>query len=244
MNNSNVIAPRMFKLYLQPLSLKLRKNGEAHIDYLNITKEHDDTLCGIVEQARALKPLDNMLDYACKFATRKIRSGSNVMPHALSSQNDNGIWLLVTPMNRNRQVTFEKTSAKSENNTQKRADSHKTQTTNKPLLPSTGVKSSTNDSGSQPTSNIKITSTNVVPPRESIQTNVITNIPPLKQFEPPPSVKFPMPPIVASLPADTIGISSSTTIDQDAQFASTSPTTEETRAPIIHQGVEEQQQGI
>ncbi|GJY38180.1 hypothetical protein Tco_0424544 [Tanacetum coccineum] len=47
-NNSNVIAPRMFKLGLQPLS-PIRKNREAHLDYIKQTKEHADTLCvGVV----------------------------------------------------------------------------------------------------------------------------------------------------------------------------------------------------
>nr|GEY82843.1 hypothetical protein [Tanacetum cinerariifolium] len=45
-----------------------RKNREARVDYLKITKEHADTLREIVKQARALKPLDNALDYACKYA--------------------------------------------------------------------------------------------------------------------------------------------------------------------------------
>ncbi|GJW32048.1 retrovirus-related pol polyprotein from transposon TNT 1-94 [Tanacetum coccineum] len=68
-NNSNVIALGMFKLDLQPLSFKLRKNKEAHIDYLKQTKEHADTLREIVEQARALNPLDSALDYALKSST-------------------------------------------------------------------------------------------------------------------------------------------------------------------------------
>nr|GEU38041.1 integrase, catalytic region, zinc finger, CCHC-type, peptidase aspartic, catalytic [Tanacetum cinerariifolium] len=54
-NNSKVIASEMFKLDLQPLSPNLRKDREAHVDYLKVTKK---------EQARALKPLDDVLDYA------------------------------------------------------------------------------------------------------------------------------------------------------------------------------------
>ncbi|GKB65821.1 hypothetical protein Tco_0927233 [Tanacetum coccineum] len=58
-NNPNVITLDMFKLDLPPLSLILRKNREAHVDCLKQTKKHVDTLCEIVKQARALKPLDN-----------------------------------------------------------------------------------------------------------------------------------------------------------------------------------------
>ncbi|GKA11956.1 hypothetical protein Tco_0691502 [Tanacetum coccineum] len=64
-NNSNVITPGMFKLDLQPLSPNLRNNKEAHVYYIKVTTKHVDTLQGIVEQARALKPLDNALYFAC-----------------------------------------------------------------------------------------------------------------------------------------------------------------------------------
>nr|GEW49627.1 retrovirus-related Pol polyprotein from transposon TNT 1-94 [Tanacetum cinerariifolium] len=73
-NQSNVISfdqyvkenenEGMFKLDLPSLSPKLSKNKEAHIDYLKQIKEHADTLCEIVKQARASQPLDNALDYA------------------------------------------------------------------------------------------------------------------------------------------------------------------------------------
>ncbi|GJX41657.1 retrovirus-related pol polyprotein from transposon TNT 1-94 [Tanacetum coccineum] len=63
-NNSNVITPGMFKLDLQPLSPNLRNNKEAHVYYIKVTTKHVDTLQGIVEQARALKPLDNALYFA------------------------------------------------------------------------------------------------------------------------------------------------------------------------------------
>ncbi|GJW03586.1 reverse transcriptase domain-containing protein [Tanacetum coccineum] len=55
---------------LEPLSPKLRKNRDAHVDYLKNAKEHADTLCDILEQARAQQPLDGALEYACKFTTR------------------------------------------------------------------------------------------------------------------------------------------------------------------------------
>ncbi|GJW92302.1 ribonuclease H-like domain-containing protein [Tanacetum coccineum] len=39
-------------------------NRDAHVDYLKVTQEDTDTLQGIVEQAKALKPLDNALNYS------------------------------------------------------------------------------------------------------------------------------------------------------------------------------------
>ncbi|GJU09269.1 retrovirus-related pol polyprotein from transposon TNT 1-94 [Tanacetum coccineum] len=54
-------------------------------------------------------------------------------------------------------------------------------------------------------------------------------------FHPSPSVVSPVPLVAALIPADTTSTPSLTTIDQDASSASTSPTTEETQALVIHQ---------
>ncbi|GJR74587.1 hypothetical protein Tco_0086952 [Tanacetum coccineum] len=56
LNNPNIIAPRMFRLDLAPLSPKLLNNKDAHIYYINHTQEHANTLWEIVEHARALRP--------------------------------------------------------------------------------------------------------------------------------------------------------------------------------------------
>ncbi|GJW26086.1 hypothetical protein Tco_0039897, partial [Tanacetum coccineum] len=54
-------------------------------------------------------------------------------------------------------------------------------------------------------------------------------------FNPPSSVVSSVLPVAAPLPADTTGRPSLTTIDQDAPFVSTSSTTHEIQAPVIHQ---------
>ncbi|GKA57938.1 hypothetical protein Tco_0757126 [Tanacetum coccineum] len=61
----------------------------------------------------------------------------------------------VTPMNKARKVTFAKTRTTSDNNTQIQVDVHQTQTTDKPSVPSTNVKCSTNASRSKPRSETK-----------------------------------------------------------------------------------------
>ncbi|GKE50560.1 hypothetical protein Tco_1481818 [Tanacetum coccineum] len=61
----------------------------------------------------------------------------------------------VTPINKARKVTFAKTSTTSDNNTQIQVDVHQTQTTSKPLVPSTNEKCSTNASRSKPRSETK-----------------------------------------------------------------------------------------
>nr|GEW43365.1 hypothetical protein [Tanacetum cinerariifolium] len=55
----------MFKLDLVPLAPKLLQNREAHIDYLKYTQEQADILRRIVKQAKAKQPLDNTLDFTC-----------------------------------------------------------------------------------------------------------------------------------------------------------------------------------
>ncbi|GJX72058.1 hypothetical protein Tco_0309229 [Tanacetum coccineum] len=64
------IAPGMFKIETEPLAPKLFKNKDAHIDYIQHSRKHADVLREIVEDARALSPLDCNLDYACKYAQR------------------------------------------------------------------------------------------------------------------------------------------------------------------------------
>ncbi|GJX25699.1 hypothetical protein Tco_0231995 [Tanacetum coccineum] len=54
-------------------------------------------------------------------------------------------------------------------------------------------------------------------------------------FRPLPSVVSLVLPAAIPIPADTIDTPSSTTIDQDAPSASTSPTTEKTQCLVIHQ---------
>ncbi|GKE08519.1 hypothetical protein Tco_1412070 [Tanacetum coccineum] len=126
MNKPKVITPIVHKVELEPLSPKLKNNREAHVYYIRITKENDDTLRDIVEQARTSNPLDN---------AEKL--------------------VAVIPMNKARKVTFAKTSTTSDNNTQIQVDVHHTQTTNKALVPSTNEKCSTNANRSKPQSETK-----------------------------------------------------------------------------------------
>ncbi|GJT47268.1 hypothetical protein Tco_0955983 [Tanacetum coccineum] len=156
-SKSKVIAPVVHKLDLEPLSPKLKNNREAHVDYIMITKENADTLRDIVEQARTSNPLDNALAYACMYTKQIQELLVYVSDTCPSSPLKSKKLVAVTPMNKARKVTFVKTSATSENNTQKQVDVHKTQTTNKPLVPSTNVKCSTNASRSKPQSETKNT---------------------------------------------------------------------------------------
>nr|GEX08381.1 hypothetical protein [Tanacetum cinerariifolium] len=63
-NNAKVITPRMFKLDLEPLSPKVLKNRDAHIDYIKHSREHADTLRELGERTRALRALNSDLNSA------------------------------------------------------------------------------------------------------------------------------------------------------------------------------------
>ncbi|GJZ08672.1 hypothetical protein Tco_0542955 [Tanacetum coccineum] len=154
-NKPKVIAPVVHKVDLEPLSPKLKNNREAHVDYIRITKENADTLRDIVEQARTSNPLDNALAYACMYTKQIQELLVYVSDTCPSSPLKSEKLVAVTPMNKARKVTFAKTSTTSDNNTQIQVDVHQTQTTSKPLVPSTNEKCSTNASRSKPRSETK-----------------------------------------------------------------------------------------
>ncbi|GJT89456.1 retrovirus-related pol polyprotein from transposon TNT 1-94 [Tanacetum coccineum] len=122
-NTSKVISPGRYKIDLEPLSPKLLRNREAHVDYLKHTEENADTLHAIVEQAKELRPLDSHLESAYKFATHIQESLVYVSATCPSSVKPNSI---------------------------------KVKETNKPVLPSTGVSSSTEARRSKTKSQTKI----------------------------------------------------------------------------------------
>ncbi|GJZ30768.1 hypothetical protein Tco_0575815 [Tanacetum coccineum] len=106
---------------LQPLSSILRKNKEVHEDYLKITKEHTVTLCEIVEQARALKPSNNALDFACQYTQHIQELLVCVNASCPSSQKDSAKTVAAKTKNRNRRVTFEEKCDTSATTAQKQA---------------------------------------------------------------------------------------------------------------------------
>nr|GFB19308.1 hypothetical protein [Tanacetum cinerariifolium] len=66
----NLIDPKLLKVDVTPVVLKLRKNRTAHIDYIRHTQGEADTLRKIVESERLLSPLNTSLYYACKYTRR------------------------------------------------------------------------------------------------------------------------------------------------------------------------------
>ncbi|GKA94952.1 retrovirus-related pol polyprotein from transposon TNT 1-94 [Tanacetum coccineum] len=79
--NATTIDPRMFKLDLDPLSPRLLKNRDAHIDYLKYTQEQAYIIQGIVEQAKAKQPLDNALEFTSNLVPPK-----EITSHSVETQ--------------------------------------------------------------------------------------------------------------------------------------------------------------
>nr|GEV22056.1 retrovirus-related Pol polyprotein from transposon TNT 1-94 [Tanacetum cinerariifolium] len=207
---------RMYKLDLEPLYPKVRKNKEAHVDYLKKDKEHADTLRDVIEQARAQQPLDSALEYACKFTTRTQELLVYVSATFPSSLHVNEKLVAITPMNKSKKVRF-KEPKKSTSNIPTQTDSQNSKITNQPLLPSAGVKwyaKSNKNKDWKPTSNVfpnvryrwiptgrtfaidgnkfplnRITSTTIVPPKKPFPTKVVNKTPPSSKNPRKPNAK-------------------------------------------------------
>ncbi|GJX45050.1 retrovirus-related pol polyprotein from transposon TNT 1-94 [Tanacetum coccineum] len=147
------IVPGMFKPDLEPLAPRLLKNREAHLNYLKFTQEQDDILQGIVEQAKAKQPLDKELDFACKHAQRIQELLVYVRDTCPNAINLSAKKVAVTPKNKVKKVRFVEPLTSSSNI--KQVESSTTSDSNTPVLSPTGLKCSTSNCGSKPTSNKK-----------------------------------------------------------------------------------------
>nr|GEW56626.1 integrase, catalytic region, zinc finger, CCHC-type, peptidase aspartic, catalytic [Tanacetum cinerariifolium] len=61
------LAPRMFKLDIEPIFARLKNNRDAHEVYIDKTIEYANTLRGFVEGARTQYPSKPLLESACMF---------------------------------------------------------------------------------------------------------------------------------------------------------------------------------
>ncbi|GJR60570.1 retrovirus-related pol polyprotein from transposon TNT 1-94 [Tanacetum coccineum] len=202
-----VIASRMFKLDLEPLAPKVLKSRDAHINYIKHSREHVDTLREIDENARALSPLDSNLDSACKYVQRIQEVLVYVTDTCPSLTKPSEKLVAVTPLNRNKKVRMKSSTSASrsqpsgntKNNRISRTTSNNIQ--NKVEDQPRSVKSSSNkenrvieqicnasvkhqrwtftiDGNTCPLT--RITSTKVVPLKETTSKSVITQNPEVK----------------------------------------------------------------
>ncbi|GKE67979.1 hypothetical protein Tco_1522140, partial [Tanacetum coccineum] len=129
---TKVLAPGLLKIETEPINAYFKNNRVVHLDYLRVTKEHVAILQELLEQSRALKPLDEHI-------------GGNEK------------WAPVTCHRKNNKpyVDASRTKQTIETITQKHAVEQNTRKTDNTMLPSTGRVSSTNASGSKSKSNAK-----------------------------------------------------------------------------------------
>ncbi|GKB69921.1 retrovirus-related pol polyprotein from transposon TNT 1-94 [Tanacetum coccineum] len=123
------IAPGMFKLDIEPISHRLKNTRDAHEVYLEKTIENTDTLRGL-----------ELLVYVSKTCPSLTKPTEKLVA--------------VTPMNKDKKVRFVEPVTSSSNIT-KQTNSLRTKDSNKPLLTSTGVNTTTSASRSMPSCNTK-----------------------------------------------------------------------------------------
>ncbi|GJS70942.1 hypothetical protein Tco_0703783 [Tanacetum coccineum] len=145
----------MYAIDVEPIPPRLKNNRNAHLTYINHLKESVETVREIVEEARVVKPLDNVLNYACQYTKLSQELVEYVIGTCPKEFTERDSKAPSIPLTRKKQVTFTNTCSTSTNNTQKHGVHQKTQPSNVQVIPSTGVSSSTRASGSKPRSNTK-----------------------------------------------------------------------------------------
>ncbi|GJV20670.1 hypothetical protein Tco_1369690 [Tanacetum coccineum] len=150
-----VLAPGMYAIDVKPIPHPLKNNRSAHLNYIGHLKESVETVREIVEEARAVKPLDSSLNYACRYTKLSQELLECVLGTCPKNFNKRDNKAPSTPVTGKKQVTFSDKPGTSSSNTQKHKMHQRVQLTNIPVLPSTGVNDSTEASGSKPRSNTK-----------------------------------------------------------------------------------------
>ncbi|GJV39284.1 integrase, catalytic region, zinc finger, CCHC-type containing protein, partial [Tanacetum coccineum] len=150
-----VLAHGMYAIDVEPIPPRCRNNREAHLDYLKHLKESVKPLCEIVEEARLERPLDRSLASPCFYTKQSQELLEYVIGTCPKDFNKHDNKHATTPLNRRKRVTFEDQCEASNNNTQKHVEQLNIQKTNVLVIPSTGINTCIDASGSQPRSNTK-----------------------------------------------------------------------------------------
>ncbi|GJX53736.1 hypothetical protein Tco_0282105 [Tanacetum coccineum] len=150
-----VLAPGMYAIDVKPIPHPLKNNRSAHLNYISHLKESVETVREIVEEARVVKPLDNALNYACQYTKLSQELLEYVIGTCPKNFNERDNKAPSTPVTRKKQVIFSDKPGTSSSNTQKHEVHQKVQQTNIPMIPSTGINTSIEASGSKPRSNTK-----------------------------------------------------------------------------------------
>ncbi|GJT89138.1 retrovirus-related pol polyprotein from transposon TNT 1-94 [Tanacetum coccineum] len=169
-----VLATGKYVIDVEPIPPHNRNNRKVHLDYLKHLKESVETLCEIVKEAKAERPLDSSLAFPClytKHSQELLEYVIGTCPKDFNQQDKNHA---ATPLTRKKKVTFEDQCETSNSNTHKRVEQLYIQKTNVHVPPSTGVNSCTDASGSQYRSNTK---KNRILPAKSVNTKQVEEHP-------------------------------------------------------------------
>ncbi|GJU64606.1 hypothetical protein Tco_1246441, partial [Tanacetum coccineum] len=150
-----VLVPGMYAMDVKPIPHPLKNNMSAYLNYTSHLKESVETVREIVEEARVVKPLDNTFNYACQYTKLSQELLEYMIGTCPKGFNERDNKAPSTPVTRKKQVTHSDKPRTSSSNTQKHEVHQKVQQTNIPVIPSTGVNTSTEASGSKPRSNTK-----------------------------------------------------------------------------------------
>nr|GEU85668.1 hypothetical protein [Tanacetum cinerariifolium] len=150
----HTIAPEMLKVDVEPLAPRLLNNKTVRYDYLRLTQEQATIFREVVKQGKSQNPLNNSLYHACKYTKRIHKLLILIKQTCPSINNSSDKLVAVTAKNKDKRVRFTE-PVTSLGNTNIKTTSSSNLVSNKPMLSSTGVKPSTNASGSQPSGNTK-----------------------------------------------------------------------------------------
>nr|GEW18129.1 hypothetical protein [Tanacetum cinerariifolium] len=134
---------------------RLRNNRDAHLDYLRHLKESIETIHDIIEEAKVVRPLDRSIVSSCRYTKHSQELLEYAIDTCPQGSQQQAKQLAHIPLIGKKQVTVATSSDKSDRTTHKHDVTVKTQKTNVPVPPSTGVKRCPKASGSQPKSNPK-----------------------------------------------------------------------------------------
>ncbi|GJR22023.1 hypothetical protein Tco_0970550 [Tanacetum coccineum] len=150
-----VFAPGKYVIDVEPIPPRNRNTREVYLDYLKHLKESVETLREIVEEAKVERPLDRSLAYVCFYTKHSQELLEYVIGTCPKDFNKRDKKHSSTPLTRKKQVTFEDQCETSNNNTHKHVEQLNIQKTNVPVIPSTGLNSCIDASGSKSRSNTK-----------------------------------------------------------------------------------------
>ncbi|GJW60141.1 retrovirus-related pol polyprotein from transposon TNT 1-94 [Tanacetum coccineum] len=146
--------PKMLKIDVEPITLKLLNKQTAHSAYIKHTQEEATVLKDLVEHVKLKHPLDQSLESACRYAKLVQELPTNISKTCPSINNVDGKLVAMTLMNKDKSVRFTDPITSSGYTITKTAYTSNI-VSNKPMLSSTGVKPSTSASRSQPSGNTK-----------------------------------------------------------------------------------------